>query len=121
MGSSSREEIIEVFNALDADLDSLCELSFDVFTTPERMRALERLERAARRLRSPQHALINQLDAQAGDEELGATLCSALADRLRITEAEAGRRIHEAADLGERRALTGEPLAPQLERDRRRP
>ena len=114
MGSSSREEIVEVFDALDADLDRLCELSFDVFTTPERLRALERLERVARRLRAPQHALINQLDAQAGDEELGGTLRSALADRLRITKAEAGRRIDEAADLGERRALTGEPLAPQL-------
>ncbi len=114
MGSSSREEIVEVFNALDADLDRLCELSFDVFTTPERLRALERLEGTARRLRAPEHALINQLDAQAGDEELGGTLRSALADRLRITKAEAGRRIDEAADLGERRALTGESLAPEL-------
>src|ERR1700738_2745554 len=112
MGSSSREEIVEVFNALDADLDRLCELSFDVFTTPERLRALERLERVARRLRAPEHTLINQLGAQASEQELGATLCSALADRLRITEAEAGRRIHEAADLGERRALTGESVAP---------
>jgi hypothetical protein len=34
MGCSSREEIVEVFDALDADLDRLCELSFDVFTTP---------------------------------------------------------------------------------------
>src|ERR1700739_4401883 len=107
MGSSSREEIVEVFDALDADLDRLCELSFDVFTTPERMRALERLERAARRLRAPEHALINQLDAQAGAEELGGTLRSALADRLRIHKAEAG-------DLGQRWALTGEPLAPPL-------
>jgi hypothetical protein len=89
-------------------------LSFDVFTTPERLRALERLERVARRLRAPQHALINQLEAQAGAEELGGTLRSALADRLRITKAEAGRRVAEAADLGERRALTGEPLAPLL-------
>jgi hypothetical protein len=114
MGSSSREEIVEVFNALDADLERLCELTFDVFTTPERLRALERLERAARRLRAPQHGLINQLDAQASEEELGGKLRSALADRLRITKAEAGQRIHEAADLGERRALTGESLAPQL-------
>src|ERR1700739_138546 len=114
MGSSSREEIVEVFNALDADLDRLCELSFDVFTTPERLRALERLERVARRLRTPEHALINQLDAQAGDEELGGTLRSALADRLRITKAEAGRRIDEAADLGERRGVTRGPVAPQL-------
>src|ERR1700756_885966 len=114
MGVSSREEIVEVFGALDADLDRLCELSFEVFTTPERLRALERLERAARRLRAPQHALINQLDAQAGEEELGGQLRSALADRLRITKAEAGRRIDEAADLGQRRALSGEPLAPPL-------
>ena len=46
MGASSREEIIEVFRALDDDLDRLSELTFDVFTTPERLRALERLERA---------------------------------------------------------------------------
>ena len=114
MSSSTREEIVEVFDALDADLDRLGELSFDAFTTPERLRAVERLERVARRLRTPQHALINQLAAQAGKEELGGTLRCALADRLRITKAEAGRRIAEAEDLGERRALTGEPLAPQL-------
>jgi len=114
MSSGTREEIVEVFDALDDDMDRLCELSFDVFTTPEGLRALERLERVARRLRSPQHALINQLGAQAGEEELGGKLRSALADRLRITKAEAGRRIDEAADLGERRALTGESLAPQL-------
>jgi hypothetical protein len=65
MGCSSREEIVEVFDALDGALDRLCELSFDVFTTPERLRALERLERVARRLRTPERALINQLDAQA--------------------------------------------------------
>jgi hypothetical protein len=114
MGCSSREEIVEVFDVLDAALDRLCELSFDVLTTPERLRALERLERAARRTRAPQHALVNQLDAQAGEEELGGTLRCALADRLRITKAEAGRRIADAEDLGERRALTGEPLAPLL-------
>src|SRR5258708_6763650 len=114
MGSSSREEIIEVFDTLDADLDRLGELSFDVFTTPERLRAMERLERVARRLRSPQPPLTNQVGAGAGDEELGATLRPAPADGLRITEAEAGRRIQEAAERGERRALTGEPLSPQL-------
>src|SRR5262249_14273527 len=90
------------------------ELRCGGLTSAERLGALERLERAARRLRTPQHTLINQLGAQASDEELGGKLHSALADRLRITAAEASRRIHEAADLGERRALTGEPLAPQL-------
>jgi Domain of unknown function (DUF222) len=114
MGCSSREEIVEVFDELDAALDRLGELFFDVLTTPERLRALERLEREARRLRAPQHALINQLGAQAGEAELGGTLRCALADRLRITKAEASRRIADAEDLGPRRALTGEPLAPRL-------
>lgn len=51
----------------------MCALSFEVFTTPERLRALERLEQAARRLRVPQHALINELKAQASEEELVAS------------------------------------------------
>ncbi|WP_156349457.1 MULTISPECIES: DUF222 domain-containing protein, partial [unclassified Mycobacterium] len=111
---ASREEVVEVFDALDGDVDRLCTLSFDVLTTPERLRALECLERAYRRLRTPQHALINQLDAQASPEELGGSLRSGLADRLRITKADAARRIEEARDLGQRRALTGEPLPPKL-------
>jgi len=114
MGPDSREQIVETFDTLDGVVDRLCALSFDVFTTPERVRALERLESAARRLRSPQHTSINQLGEQAGEGELGGTLRSAVADRLRITKSEAGQRIGEAGDLGERRALTGEPMAPQL-------
>jgi hypothetical protein len=114
MGASSREEIVEVFGVLRAGLKQLRGLSFDVLATPERMSALEGLESMARELRAAQHPLINQLDAQAGPAELGGTLRCALADRLRITKAEAGRRVDEAADLGERRALTGESLEPRL-------
>ncbi|MBX9642134.1 MAG: 13E12 repeat family protein, partial [Mycobacteriaceae bacterium] len=114
MAASSREEIVEVFDALDAVADRLCALSFDALTTREWMRALERLETVERRLRTPRHALINALAAQATDEELGGKLGGALAERLRITKADANRRIAEAQDLGERRALTGEPLPPTL-------
>ncbi|WP_031695591.1 DUF222 domain-containing protein, partial [Mycobacterium tuberculosis] len=110
MGSGSRERIVEVFDALDAELDRLDEVSFEVLTTPERLRSLERLECLVRRLPAVGHALINQLDAQASEEEL----CCALANRLRITKPDAALRIADAADLGPRRALTGEPLAPQL-------
>ncbi|AHM09250.1 hypothetical protein BCGT_3331 [Mycobacterium tuberculosis variant bovis BCG str. ATCC 35743] len=109
MGSGSRERIVEVFDALDVD-----EVSFEVLTTPERLRSLERLECLVRRLPAVGHTLINQLDTQASEEELGGTLCCALANRLRITKPDAALRIADAADLGPRRALTGEPLAPQL-------
>jgi Domain of unknown function (DUF222) len=114
MGSSSREEIVEVFEGLGGYTDRLRTLTFDTLTTPERLNTLEHLERITRQLRAPQHELINQLDAQAGEQELGGTLRTAVANRLRITKAEAGQRIHEAADLGPRQALTGEPLAPIL-------
>jgi hypothetical protein len=58
--------------------------------------------------------LINQIGEQADATELGCKLPSALADRLHITRGEASRRIQEAADLGPRRAITGESLEPVL-------
>jgi hypothetical protein len=39
IGSSIREEIGDVFDALDADLGRACGLSFDALTTPERLRS----------------------------------------------------------------------------------
>src|SRR3984893_7039670 len=114
MHSSSCEDIVEVFDALEADLDRALQLSFDALTTPERLAMLARCEIFRRRLPALEHPLINQVGGQADATELGGTLPCALADRLRITRAEASRRIHEAADLGDRKAITGEPLPPLL-------
>jgi hypothetical protein len=85
-----------------------------VLTTPERLRVLERWEQLRRWQPAVEHLLINQLAEQADATELGGKLAPALANRLRISRADASRRIHEAADLGERRALNGEPLPPVL-------
>src|SRR5271163_2513322 len=74
MYSNSRDHIQRVFAALDANLDRACELSFDVLTTPELLRMAGRLEKMARRLPVPGHALINQLVHQATDDELGGNL-----------------------------------------------
>ncbi|EID09034.1 hypothetical protein MXEN_21387 [Mycobacterium xenopi RIVM700367] len=114
MLASSREEIVEVFDALEAELDRALGLSVDVLTTPECLAMLERCERLRRRLPAVEHPLINQVAARADETELGGKLPFALAERLRVTRAEASRRIGEAADLGPRRALTGEPLQPLL-------
>ena len=114
MHSGSREEIGEVLDALDATVERACELTFDALITPERLRILVRLEKIARRLPVPRHALINQLAGQATRDELGGKLRDALAYRLHITPGEPARRLAEAADLGPRRALTGEPLPPLL-------
>ena len=57
--------------------------------------------------------MVNQL-AAADPAEIGGKPRWVLADELRLTRGEAGRRIAEAAELGPRRAITGEPLAPVL-------
>jgi Domain of unknown function (DUF222) len=114
MRSSSREEIVAAFGALDAGFERALGLSFDALTTPERLAMLERCEKFRRCLPAVEHPLINQVAEQADATELGGKLPAALANRLGITRADASRRIHEAADLGERKTSTGEPLPPVL-------
>ncbi len=114
MRSSSRDEVVEVFDALKADFKRALDLSFDALTTPERLALLQCCETFRRQLPAIEHPLINQVGQQADETELGGKLPGALASRLRITRAEAARRIGEAADLGERKAITGEPLPPVL-------
>jgi hypothetical protein len=114
MSASTCEEIAEVLRGLEAYADRLCALTFEKPGTPELLGSMECMYRVVRKLRVPGHALINQLRTQATNEELGGTLGQALADRLRITKSDADRLIGEAADLGPRRALTSEPLAPVL-------
>ncbi|OBA79509.1 hypothetical protein A9W99_20820 [Mycobacterium sp. 1164966.3] len=114
MFSSSREEIAEAFDALHAARARVNGLSFDALSTPERLAYLEHLERDARRTPVPAQALINQIAEQADEKTLGGRLPAVLAARLHISRPEARRRVSEAADLGPRRALTGEVLPPLL-------
>src|SRR5271163_459114 len=114
MRTDSREEVEEGFAALHEAVSRVVGHSYDALTTPERLVLLERLEYEARRLVHPRHESINQIAEQATPEELGGKLSHALADRLHITRAAAARQVAEAADLGPRRAITGEPLEPRL-------
>lgn len=114
MALTDREQI-------QADVDALCAVatrfqghSYEALTNSERLGILEKLEGVTRKLQTPSHQLINQLAEQADSAELGGKLSWALADRLHITRGEASRRVAEAAELGPRRALSGEPLEPVL-------
>ncbi|BBX72428.1 DUF222 domain-containing protein [Mycobacterium shinjukuense] len=109
-----RQAITAAFDALDAGVDAVLELDCEALSTQERLVLLERVERVRRRLPAAEHPLINQLARQASTEELGGKLAHAIAEWTLISRAEAPRRIAEAADLGPRRALTGQPLAPVL-------
>jgi Domain of unknown function (DUF222) len=113
-GVVDREAIAAAFDALDAAVDGVLDLSFDALSTPERFALLGRCERVRRRLPAIEHDMINQLARQATPEELGGRLSHALAERTLISRAAAARRIREAADLGQRHGLTGEPLPAAL-------
>ena len=71
MRSSSREEIVEVFDALTAGMKRAVDLTFDVLTTPERLSMLQHCEEIRRVLSAVEHPLINQLAEQADPTELG--------------------------------------------------
>jgi hypothetical protein len=102
------------FDALDKALDTVAGLNFTASNTRNRLASLKRCEQVRRRLPAVEHQLINQLAREATPEELGGTLPHAIAEATLISRAEAGRRVREAADLGERCGLTSEPLAPVL-------
>jgi hypothetical protein len=117
MGSISvvrREDpVAGALNALDAAVDTLLGVAVEALSTREQVEVLRRVEQVARRLPAVGHRLVVGL-RDASPAELGDTLPRALADALRISRRAAGRRVADAADLGPRRALSGEPLAPWL-------
>jgi Domain of unknown function (DUF222) len=111
---SSSEAITAAVDRLKAAVGVVAALHVDALTTPEHFALLESIEAIRRRLPAAEHASINHLARQATPEELGGKLSHALAERLLISRADAARRVKEAADLGERHGLTGEPTPPML-------
>ncbi|ORW89621.1 HNH endonuclease signature motif containing protein [Mycolicibacter terrae] len=103
--------MVDVFDALTAGLDRALELDFEVLTPRECVALLRRCEVLRRRLPALEHPMVNRL-AAADPDELGGKARWVLADELHLTRGEAGRRITEAAELGPRRTLTGQPLDP---------
>jgi hypothetical protein len=65
MRSSSREEVVDVFDALQADVKRALDLSFDALTIPERLGLLQLCEKVRRQLPAIEHPLINQISGQA--------------------------------------------------------
>ncbi|KLO33587.1 HNH endonuclease signature motif containing protein [Mycobacterium haemophilum] len=113
-GVVDREAITAAFDALDAAVDGVAALDVDALCSREWLALLERCERVRRRIPAVEHPMINQLARQATPEELGGKLSHAIAEWTLISRAEAARRIRDAADLGPRRGVTGEPLPPVL-------
>lgn len=114
-GNAEWDAITAAFDALDAAQESVLGLHFEALDTRQRLVLLERCEKVRRRVPAIEHPLLNQLARQATAEELGGKLTHKVAEWALISRKEAGRRVREAADLGRRHGLGGEPLLPLLE------
>jgi hypothetical protein len=108
-------ELLSVLDQLEAVWDKLASLPVERLSAVQALTVAERLERHRRRLPTVEHALILQLQAQATPKEMGAKSWPVVVSgRLGISAADARRRLAEAAALGPRRALSGQPLQPEL-------
>lgn len=102
-------------NAIEAAYDQLEQCSFDALSAEELVAVLTRREALAWRAPVIDHRILARLAAEGNPGVLGASsLAVALAERLRISTAEAQRRLADATDLGPRATLTGDPLEPVL-------
>ncbi len=108
------DPVFAALNALDGAIDALLATDISARSTRDQMGLLRRLNIAASRLPAIGHRAITALRDSATPAELGDPLTTALANTLHITPKDAKARIDDAAELGPRRTLSGEPLAPWL-------
>ncbi|MCB1264596.1 MAG: HNH endonuclease [Mycobacterium sp.] len=108
-------EILAALDDLEAFWDKLASLKVDALSAGQVLAVLDRLEVHRRRQPALEHTLITHLQSQATAKDMGAkSWRSVLAQRLGISGSDASRRIADAAALGQRRAVTGEQLEPEL-------
>jgi hypothetical protein len=111
----SMAAVREELAMLHAGYATLAAASMDPLTVTELLEVGDGLETLTRQLPTQRHRMLSRLQAEATPKALGAkSYKNVLATRWRLSTAEAGRRLSEAALLGPRRCLTGEPLQPVL-------
>jgi hypothetical protein len=110
-----RDTVLAAVAGVEAAVDALTGVSFDGLTAPDVVAVLARLETVTRRQPVAAHRLIGKLVRDGSARDLGAkSVTEVLTTALRISPTDANRRIKDAAELGERTALTGEALPPLL-------
>jgi Domain of unknown function (DUF222)/HNH endonuclease len=106
-------EVASAFDALDASVAAIRELTFNNLAPAFRVRALERLETARRHQAVISHDIIKGL-AEEDPADVGGPVHKVIADWLRISPAAARRRLRNAEQLSPRVTMTGETLPPEL-------
>ena len=109
------EAVRAALAALRAAHDELAACGIDTLTREELFAVADDLEVLDCQLPTQRHRILTQLQAQATPREVGAkSWREVLMIRWRLSSAEAHRRLADAALLGPRHALSGQPLAPVL-------
>jgi hypothetical protein len=99
---------------LDTAVTALTGARLDTMNTGQRLAAIAAINQIVRRLAGVENELLAGLQREATPAELGDGLTSTLARVMRVTKAEAGRRVRDADDVAARTGLTGEPLTPRF-------
>lgn len=106
-------EVVAKLDALNTAVAAIGELNFDNLEAPVRLHVLEQLETARRRQIAVGHDVIAGL-AKEDPADVGGPVHKVVADWLRISCAEACRRLRDAKQLSPRLTLTGQELPPEL-------
>lgn len=112
---SDREAVLAAFDAYDDACEQLGKLDFTRMSPAELFELQSRREHRLRTTAVVDHRILAGLQAQATPKDIGArTWGQILTTRLRISEAEAQRRVRDARDLGPRYSMDGQILEPEL-------
>ena len=106
-------EVTAALEAQDAADAAIRRLNFDVLSPAIRLRVLEHMETSRRRQIAVSHDVIAGLEKE-DPAAIGGPVHKVVADWLRISCAEACRRLREAKQLSPRLTLTGQELPPEL-------
>jgi Domain of unknown function (DUF222) len=102
---------------LAAAVDALLSAEVSAVDSGELLGLLQDVESQRRRLAAVDHTLVGEVESRGLAHEHGCTSTTALLRQaLRLGAGEAAGRVRAARDLGPRRAVSGEPLAPLFTR-----
>jgi hypothetical protein len=106
-------EVSAAVDALTAGDAAIRGLNLDALSPVVRLRLLEQMEASRRRQIALSHDIIASL-CKEEPAAVGGPIHQVIADRLRISCAEARRRAKDAGQLSPRLTLTGQELPPEL-------
>jgi hypothetical protein len=114
--ATDRTTILTAYAALQELAAAVAGFDYTGLTVGELLDLLSRREMLARSAPVVDHALLAALQAQTTPREIGAkNWADVLAIRLHVSSVDAKHRVRDAANLGPRVSITGEPLPPARE------